>query len=211
MAWTTPRTWVTNEIVTAAIMNAHVRDNLRETSAFTVSAAGALPYADAANSVNSEVLIGANGSTLVSDGSAPLWRLPTQASGNDTALTGVVATGYTDLDDSALDGGAGAGEAIAVTITTGTRVRLDLRASLLNGTGGQSTNISYRISGATTSGSADSKSLRYESSNAGDFADIGTFSFAQVTAGSNTFTMQGRVSGGSGTIRYTRLLVTPLS
>jgi len=28
MAWTTPRTWVTRELVTAAIMNAHVRDNL---------------------------------------------------------------------------------------------------------------------------------------------------------------------------------------
>ena len=29
MAWTAPRTWVTNEIVTAAQMNAHVRDNTR--------------------------------------------------------------------------------------------------------------------------------------------------------------------------------------
>lgn len=28
MSWTTPRTWVTGEIVTSAIMNAHVRDNL---------------------------------------------------------------------------------------------------------------------------------------------------------------------------------------
>ncbi len=27
MAWTTPRTWVTGELVTAAIMNTHVRDN----------------------------------------------------------------------------------------------------------------------------------------------------------------------------------------
>lgn len=27
MAWTTPRTWTTSELVTAAIMNAHVRDN----------------------------------------------------------------------------------------------------------------------------------------------------------------------------------------
>jgi len=27
MAWTTPRTWTTGELVTAAIMNAHVRDN----------------------------------------------------------------------------------------------------------------------------------------------------------------------------------------
>ena len=27
MAWTTPRTWAANEVVTAAIMNSHVRDN----------------------------------------------------------------------------------------------------------------------------------------------------------------------------------------
>lgn len=28
MAWTTPRTWVAGEVVTASIMNTHVRDNL---------------------------------------------------------------------------------------------------------------------------------------------------------------------------------------
>jgi hypothetical protein len=28
MAWTTPRTWTTGEVVTAAMMNTHVRDNL---------------------------------------------------------------------------------------------------------------------------------------------------------------------------------------
>jgi hypothetical protein len=28
MAWTTPRTWTAGEVVTAAMMNAHVRDNL---------------------------------------------------------------------------------------------------------------------------------------------------------------------------------------
>jgi hypothetical protein len=28
MAWTNPRTWVTDEVVTAAVMNTHVRDNL---------------------------------------------------------------------------------------------------------------------------------------------------------------------------------------
>ncbi len=27
MAWTAPRTWTTGELVTAAIMNAHIRDN----------------------------------------------------------------------------------------------------------------------------------------------------------------------------------------
>ena len=29
MAWTTPRTWVTNEDVTATLMNTHVRDNFK--------------------------------------------------------------------------------------------------------------------------------------------------------------------------------------
>lgn len=28
MAWTTPRTWVAGEVVTAAILNTHIRDNL---------------------------------------------------------------------------------------------------------------------------------------------------------------------------------------
>ncbi len=29
MAWTSPRTWVSGEVVTAALMNTHVRDNLK--------------------------------------------------------------------------------------------------------------------------------------------------------------------------------------
>lgn len=33
MAWTTPRTWVASEVVTAAIMNTHVRDNLTDLDA----------------------------------------------------------------------------------------------------------------------------------------------------------------------------------
>lgn len=32
MAWTSPRTWVVSEIVTAALMNTHVRDNLNALS-----------------------------------------------------------------------------------------------------------------------------------------------------------------------------------
>jgi hypothetical protein len=30
MAWTSPRTWVAGEVITAALLNAHVRDNLLE-------------------------------------------------------------------------------------------------------------------------------------------------------------------------------------
>lgn len=45
MAWTTPRTWVTNEQVTAALMNTHVRDNLDAVapSGTTFTASGYTP------------------------------------------------------------------------------------------------------------------------------------------------------------------------
>ncbi len=51
MAWTAPRTWTTNEVVSKAIMDAHVRDNLLETAPAKVTTAGDIVYADGANSL----------------------------------------------------------------------------------------------------------------------------------------------------------------
>jgi microcystin-dependent protein len=54
MTWTTPRTWVTGEIVTSAIMNTHVRDNLQ-----AVAGVGSYQYVAA---------------IAKSDGSENLWQ-----------------------------------------------------------------------------------------------------------------------------------------
>lgn len=51
MSWTAPRTWVTSEVVSAAIMNAHVRDNLLETAPAKASAAGQTVYSTAGNAI----------------------------------------------------------------------------------------------------------------------------------------------------------------
>jgi len=51
MSWTSPRTWVTSEVVSAAIMNTHVRDNLLETVPSKASAAGQTVHSLAANSI----------------------------------------------------------------------------------------------------------------------------------------------------------------
>ena len=51
MAYTSPRTWVAAETVTAAIMNAHVRDNLTETAVAKVTTQGDMVYATAANAL----------------------------------------------------------------------------------------------------------------------------------------------------------------
>lgn len=79
MAWTAPRTWVAAEVVTAAILNQHVRDNLLMTAPAVVTAAGDLAYGTAANALGRLGIGGAN-SLLQSSGTAPQWA---------TSLTGL--------------------------------------------------------------------------------------------------------------------------
>jgi hypothetical protein len=51
MGWTTPRTWVPGEPITAALWNAHIRDNLLETEAAKATSDGQLLMATGANGV----------------------------------------------------------------------------------------------------------------------------------------------------------------
>jgi len=60
MSWTAPRTWVVGEVLTAGLLNAHVRDNLLETAPAVATAVG-LPYADAANSLALLAAVGNGG------------------------------------------------------------------------------------------------------------------------------------------------------
>ncbi len=72
MAWTTPKTFSAGNVLTAAELNTHLRDNFNETSAAQVTTAGDVTYADAANSMI-RLGIGGAGSVLTSDGSTPSW------------------------------------------------------------------------------------------------------------------------------------------
>ncbi len=74
MAWTTPRTWVTNELVTAAIMNTHVRDNLNETI-------GAITGTD------SSILIAGSGGSPDWHGASHNIDLTTATSSGNTTMT----------------------------------------------------------------------------------------------------------------------------
>ncbi len=204
MTWTAPRTWVTAETVTAAIMNAHVRDNLLETSAATVTVAGDIPYADAANSMGSKVAIGATSGMLVSDGSSPVWRIPAgdEDTGNETSTT----TSYLTLNN----GSWGFASEIEVSVVTGVTALIFWKANLANDTGGALTFLSYSISGATTSAASDTRSVIYESSSADDTATLTGVDLRVVTAGTNVFTLEGRVSAGTGKIERPEIVVLPL-
>jgi hypothetical protein len=193
-------------------MNAHVRDNLLETSAATATTAGDLVYADAANSMGSRLAIGAAASILASTGSAPVWRTVGQTVG-DATYTGVgngtTPTTFTDL--SAV--GWGSGTTVAVTVTTGTRALLHYGARYTrNPTAGNAVGISYRVSGATTTAAAVNWAIFGESSSASDFVPAGRSHLATVTAGSNVFTLQALASSAddAAIIAYPYVIVQPL-
>ena len=88
MPWTAPRTWVASEDVTAAIQNAHIRDNFNETAPGVASAAGRLIVTTGVNAIAE--------------------RIP--ASGFVTTSETTTSTSFTDLST--------AGPAVTVTSGT---------------------------------------------------------------------------------------------
>jgi hypothetical protein len=74
MAWTAPRTWVSGETLTAALLNTHLRDNLLETAPAKVTTAGDLTYATGANALARLGIT--NGGVLKGGASAPSWIAP---------------------------------------------------------------------------------------------------------------------------------------
>lgn len=87
MAWTAPRTWVPTELVTAALLNAHLRDNLLDLDARVTTAGSAgiaktlldavgdIVYASA-NDTPARLPIGAAGRILAAVGGIPSWIPP---------------------------------------------------------------------------------------------------------------------------------------
>lgn len=71
-SWTTPRTWTTGELVTASILNTHVRDNFNETAPAKVTTAGDTIYATGANALT-RLALGALGTHWRAGASAPAW------------------------------------------------------------------------------------------------------------------------------------------
>ena len=202
MAWTAPATATTGQQMTAAFWNAQVRDNFLETSAATVTTAGDIAFADAANSMGSRVALGAANSHLVSTGSAPVWRgITTDV---DTASNTSNSTSYVSLGDVLW----GFAAEVEVTVTTGTAALVLFKCRLSNSTAGAFTSLSYSVSGATTVAAATSHDIFYESGATNNQAQFGGFDLRTgLTGGSNVFTLEGKVSAGTGTISRPEIAV----
>lgn len=178
MAWTTPRTWVTSEIVTASHMNTHVRDNFNESAPAKATSGSGFIVTTGANTI--------------------LQR--TAVSNEVLALQTTTSTSYTDLTSAGP----------SVTVTTGTIALVSIVAAIQNNTAGQTSYVGVDISGATSAAANDNQSLHFESTVATDEIRTSVCYIQDgLAAGSNTFKMQYRVSGGTGAWQRRRIGVIP--
>ena len=125
MAWSDPRDWTTGEVVTAAIMNAHVRDNFDQTAPAKLTTAGDILYASGANTP-ARLAKGTNGNIIHQASCAPAWT----ATPSITSLTlsgALDANGSIDFDGTTV--AACASGAITLTSTSSSANGVYLRAN----------------------------------------------------------------------------------
>lgn len=180
MAWTTPMTAVYNTTLTAAQWNTHVRDNSLLTMP-ALATAGARWF------------ISRNDSTKLQQ-----QTITTAAVATSEATT---STSYTAL--------ATAGPAI--TTTTRTKALVFWSCQLQNDTADVAAFASVAVSGATTIAASDTWCLTLDGAAAANVNQWGMVHlFDTLTAGSNTFTMQYRVTSNTGTFAQREIAVVAM-
>lgn len=179
MAWTVPATAVAGQPFTASLFNAQMRDNLNATAPALATTISSWFPATGANAIAE--------------------RIPAQSntSGSSTTTSGT----YGNLAD---------GVTTSVTVNTGTSAWCLLYCNLSNSVLGTTSNtwMSVAVSGATTIAANDVRALMRNQNNGQRLG--ATFYFnGLLTPGNNTFTLQYRVSAGTGTFSIRRLGVIP--
>ena len=140
--------------------------------------------------------IGAAATVLTSDGTTASWVAPASASANNaSALT----TGAQSTSSSSF---TGLTTATAVTVTTGTKALVIISTEMSISVNSEQMWASWAVSGATTVAASNSLSVFTETPSTGTLPRVNTFTRGYIqtglTAGSNTFTMQFKVGGGTG-------------
>ena len=123
---------------------------------------------------------------------------PTNSTATVATQQTTTSTSYTDLATSGP----------AVTITTGTKALVIISAGeMRNQNASGECDMSFAVSGATTTAAADATSVGITSAASNEtFRPTGAF-IVTVTAGSNTFTAKYRVGGGTGVFANRRISV----
>ena len=170
---------------------------------------GDILYASGANTP-ARLGIGSSGQFLQAGASNPQWAtLPMQNIASSSAGGGsTTSASYGNLSSTSA----------TVTLTTGTKALVVLSAQLNGGTSGDLYYVSFAVSGATTLAATDTYALIWQPGGNGIPIQMGITiplgsggAFSALTAGSNTFTVQSRVSGGTLTTGNCLITVMPLN
>jgi hypothetical protein len=181
MAWTTPKTFVANDTLTAAELNTHLRDNLNETEAALASQDGSYFVGAGVNKIAERSLVTA--------------RINTNES--------TTSTSYTDLTTIGPEVTVETGGAAIVFFETAGRNS----SGSVNGMA----ICSVAVSGATTQAASNTWSIEISGVNADRPLHCSAFKlFDDLTPGENTFTMKYRVATGTGSFGYRYIGVMPL-
>lgn len=178
MAWTVPPTF-TNATLTAAALNATLRDNMNET-------------------MPAKAVLADPGSYFVTTAPNQI-GLRTIVEANITTTETRTSTSYGDL----------ATPGPAVTAVTGTKAIIVVTAQFANNTTGSFSLMSYTVSGATSLVASDDYALAIQSGGSSQHLAFSHVSHQNLNAGTNTFTAKYRVTSGTGTWLRRRILVFP--
>lgn len=132
-------------------------------------------------------------------------QIPTGGASTASVATSqtTTSTSYTDLTT--------AGPSVTVTIGSSGLALVTLSADMYNGTSGAYAFTSFVVSGGNTVAASDANGISVGGSTANPEILIGrTVLLTGLTAGSTTFKLQYRVSGGTGTFINRNIAVVPL-
>jgi hypothetical protein len=166
---------------------------------------GDLAYRSSTANVKTRLGLGTAGQVLIvnSGANAPEWAAlppssPTSASAIVATSETTTSTSYTNLTTAGP----------AVTLTTGTKALVIVSAASNNGGASGRNFASYKVSGATTIASSDTVAQYTMGGNV--MRNSSASRLSSLTAGSNTFTMEYRVSGSTGTFLDRQIIVIDL-
>jgi hypothetical protein len=211
MAWTTPTTVTAGQVLTAARYNQDTVDNmLMGNPVFTNEAARdavitspsegqsvylTTPTVPAATGPTTDV---PSGVRTIYNGS--VWVCVTPVSSFNVTTGTTSSTSYTPTLASESGGNP------SVTLVTGTTALVALRGSITNSGGTGANNfIAVAVSGAGTVAASDPNAIFTQVSAVTRLSQ--TFVISGLTAGTNTFTMQYKVSGNTGSFGSRGIIV----
>ena len=138
------------------------------------------------------------GVTTIYNGS--VWVCVTPVGAYTAAAGNVSPSAYTTL--------SGGGTNPSVTLVTGTSALVSFGSTQSINPSGSASFVSVAVSGATTLAASDDNSAVYDVSSTNYNIQVGTsYILTGLTAGTNTFTLNYRVTGGTGTFQRRRLVV----